>query len=103
MSEIDDRSHRYPTQAHGSIPAFHNTEEEADWWDSHDDVSALWDELEPVEIEHTLEEKIQVRLDTTMSNELELFARKAGMKKATLVRQWLRERLQQERSHRQAS
>jgi flagellar biosynthesis/type III secretory pathway M-ring protein FliF/YscJ len=102
MNEHDDRSHRYPTQASGSIPAFHNTEEEAEWWDTHD-TREIWDELEPVEVQKTLEEKIQIRLDTAMSNELEQYARRAGMKKATLVRQWLRERLQQEQSRRKAS
>lgn len=99
MSTNDDRSNRYPTKAHGSIPAFHSTEEEAAFFDTHD-FNKFWDELEPVEIQHTLEKKMQVRLDETMDRELEQFARKAGMKKATLARQWLRERIQQERQHR---
>lgn len=102
MNEIDDRSHRYPTEPKGSIPAFRTTEEEAEFFDTHD-FNEFWDELEPVELQHTLEDKIQVRLDKTMSNELELFAQKRGMKKATLVRQWLRERLTEEKAHRHAS
>ena len=30
------RALEYPTEAHGSIPAFQNHEEEATWWDIHD-------------------------------------------------------------------
>jgi predicted glycoside hydrolase/deacetylase ChbG (UPF0249 family) len=99
MSDLNERSHRYPTEAHGSIPAFQNIEEEAEFFDTHD-FSEFWDELEPVEIQHPLEKKMQVRLDGTMDYELEQFARKAGMKKATLARQWLKERLQEERQKR---
>ena len=48
MSNTDDQSSKYPTQAHGSIPAFHNVEEEATFFDTHD-FSDFWNELRPAE------------------------------------------------------
>jgi hypothetical protein len=37
MSERTDyKGPEYPTEAHGSIPAFHSYEEEAEFWDTHD-------------------------------------------------------------------
>lgn len=95
MSEVYDRSHRYPTETHGSIPAFKNEEEEAAFFDTHD-FTEFWDELRPAEIRRTYSENMHIRLDNRMNRELDELAQKAGMKKATLARQWLRERLEQE-------
>ncbi len=98
MSNTDDQSNKYPTQAHGSIPAFHNVEEEATFFDTHD-FSDFWNELRPAEIRRTYSENVHIRLDNTMNRELDELAQKAGMKKATLARQWLRERLEEEYKH----
>jgi hypothetical protein len=35
MSECIYKGPKYPTEAHGSIPAFKSYEEEADFWDTH--------------------------------------------------------------------
>ena len=36
MEEINYKGPEYPTEAHGSIPAFNSYEEEATFWDTHD-------------------------------------------------------------------
>ena len=36
MSERNYKGPKYPTEAHGSIPAFNSYEEEAEFWDTHD-------------------------------------------------------------------
>lgn len=36
MSEPIYKGPKFPTEAHGSIPAFNSYEEEADFWDTHD-------------------------------------------------------------------
>ncbi len=35
MSEPNYKGPEYPTEAHGSIPAFNSYEEEAEFWDTH--------------------------------------------------------------------
>lgn len=87
----------YPTQAHGSIPAFHSYEEEAAFWDSHS-VSDFKAETFPVTVRSTggFTENIQIRLDKETRKELEAAAREQGVKQATLIRMvlknWLRDR-----------
>lgn len=100
MSEqYDDHNNHYPTEPHGSIPAFHNEDEEAEFFDTHD-FGDFWAEGRPVAFRHTLEKKVQLRLNDEMDHELSHYAEEAGMKKATLIRQWLKERLRQEREKR---
>jgi hypothetical protein len=93
----------YPTQAHGSIPAFYSYEEEAAFWDTHS-TADFTGETEPVKVRTTrgLSANVQVRFDPDTDHELEAIARERGVKKATLIRMWVIERLRQDR-HRQAS
>lgn len=89
---------KYPTQAHGSIPAFNSYEEEAAFWDTHD-FTDFQDETQPVQVRSTrgLTESMQLRLDVEIDRELERFAREQGIGKSTLARQWLTERVRLER------
>lgn len=90
------------------IPEFKSREEEAEWWDTHD-ITDYLDELEPVKVhfaqdlsEQRLSKKLEVRFDERTDNELERRAREQGVKKSTLVRMWVMERLRQD-TDRQAS
>ena len=89
----------YPTEAHGSIPAFNTYEEEATFWDTHS-ITDLKEETEAVKVSATrgLSANIQVRFDPETDQELEAIARERGMKKATLIRTWVLERLRQDRN-----
>lgn len=89
----------YPTQAHGSIPAFTSYEEEATFWDTHD-FTEFKNETHPVKVRSTrgLSENVQVRFDTETDRELEVLAHQRGLKKATLIRTWVLERLRQDRN-----
>ncbi|HET9920929.1 MAG TPA: CopG family antitoxin [Ktedonobacteraceae bacterium] len=90
---------QYPTQAHGTIPSFKSYEEEAKFWDTHD-ITDFLNETEPVHVRTTrgLTENVQVRFDKETDSELEILARERGMKKATLIRTWVLERLRQDRN-----
>ena len=87
----------YPTEAHGSIPAFNSYEEEANFWDTHS-ISDFTEETEAVQVRATrgLSANAQVRFDTEIDHELEAIAHERGMKKATLIRTWVLERLRQD-------
>jgi CopG antitoxin of type II toxin-antitoxin system len=89
----------YPTEAHGSIPAFNTYEEEATFWDTHS-ITDLKAETETVKVSATrgLSANVQVRFDPETDHELEAIARERGMKKATLIRTWVLERLRQDRN-----
>ena len=89
----------YPTEAHGSIPAFNSYEEEANFWDTHS-ISDFTEETEAVQVRATrgLSANVQVRFDPETDHELEAIARERGMKKATLIRTWVLERLRQDRN-----
>ena len=89
----------YLTEAHGSIPAFSNYEEEANFWDTHS-ISDFTEETEAVQVRatHGLSANVQVRFDPETDHELEAIARERGMKKATLIRTWVLERLRQDRN-----
>ena len=43
---------KYPTQAHGSIPAFNSYEEEANFWDTHD-ITDFIHETQEVKVSET--------------------------------------------------
>ena len=96
MSEESNRSSRYPTEAHGSIPTFHNMEEEAAFFDTQD-FSEFWNEGEPVRIRHSKNKSMQIRWDIEADNELQHLADIRHIPKSTLARVWLLERLEQER------
>jgi hypothetical protein len=89
----------YPTQAHGSIPAFNSYEEEAHFWDTHS-VADLKEEMKAVKGRATrgLSANVQVRFDPETDHQLEAIARERGMKKATLIRTWVLERLHQDQA-----
>ena len=79
-------------------------EEEAKWWETHD-LSAVWDQLEEVEVkfvpgafdvpEHLrqLTSAINVRLDPNDHQKLRAIANKKGVGIATLARMWILEHI----------
>lgn len=89
----------YPTEAHGSIPAFRSYEEEAHFWDTHS-IADFTKETEAVKVRTTsgLSANVQVRFDPETDHELEAIAHERGMKKATLIRIWVLERLHQDQN-----
>jgi CopG antitoxin of type II toxin-antitoxin system len=100
---MSDRSQykgpEYPTQAHGNIPAFNSYEEEANFWDTHG-TTDFAHETKAVKVVATrgFTANVQVRFDPETDHELEAIARERGMKKATLIRTWVLERLRQDRN-----
>lgn len=89
----------YPTPSHGRIPSFENVEEEATFWDTHD-TTDFPDEFEPLDltIGGELAERLTIRLDSADRAELARRARTKGVGPSTLVRMWVKERLDQEAS-----
>jgi len=89
----------YPTEPHGSIPAFNSYEEGANFWDTHS-ITDFKEGIEAVKVHSTrgLSANVQVRFDPETDHELEAIARERGMKKATLIRTWVLERLRQDRN-----
>ena len=87
----------YPTSAHGRIPSFNNIEEEAEFWDTHD-TADFPDEFQQVEVTigGDLAERLTIRLDRDDRDELARRARAIGVGPSTLVRMWVKERLEQE-------
>jgi predicted DNA binding CopG/RHH family protein len=90
----------YPTGLHGRIPSFNNIEEEAEFWDTHD-FTDFWEESRPanVVIDPSLrkQRRLTVRLDEADEQEIERRAKSLGVGSSTLVRMWIKERLNQER------
>lgn len=99
MNEQNYRGPRYPTEAHGAIPAFNSYEEEAEFWDTHD-FTDFKQETEAAKVRATrgLSANVQVRFEPDTDHELEAIARERGIKKATLIRTWVLDRLHQERN-----
>ncbi len=101
MSEPIYKGPKYPTEAQGSIPAFNSYEEEAEFWDTHGftDFKA---ETESAKVVATrgLSANVQVRFEPETDHELEAIARERGMKKSTLIRTWVLDRLRQEQGQR---
>ena len=79
------------------IPAFKNLEEEAEFWDTHD-FTDLLDELKPVKmkVSPNLSHITPVRFDDQTFNDLEGQANRKGLATGTLIRMWIKERLQAE-------
>jgi predicted HicB family RNase H-like nuclease len=77
------------------IPDFRNREEEAEFFDTHD-FTEFWHEGIPVKPHRTYSESMQVRLDPETDHALQSIADRKGLKKSTLARIWLQERLHQE-------
>lgn len=84
-----------------TIPNFSNREEVAEYWDTHD-LTDVIDDLTPAEVHvaDNLREPLsvvtQVRFDKQADRQLEAHARALGVKKSTLVRMWVLERLKQD-------
>ncbi|HEY7350675.1 MAG TPA: CopG family antitoxin [Ktedonobacterales bacterium] len=84
------------------IPTFQSLEEEAEWWDTHDTGATEYEgEFQPVKVRvtHGLSENVQVRFDAKVNRELERYAKERGVKKSTLIRMWVLERLHEEEQH----
>lgn len=77
------------------IPEFANYEEEAKWWETHN-LADYQDEFTTVKAKFAknLSEGIHVRLDPNTLSSLRREAHKKGIGPTTLVRMWIRERLQ---------
>ena len=95
MSEQD----RELTTKKSRIPEFKSYAEEAEFWDTHD-FTEFEDETHPVKVRFArnlsnLSENVQVRFDPDTNQKLETLARETGVKKSTLIRIWVMERLQE--------
>jgi hypothetical protein len=86
----------YPTPAHGRIPSFQNIEEEAEFWDTHS-FTEFDEELVSIGVSEgrKLSDPLSVRLDQDDRVELNRRARDIGVGPSTLVRMWVKERLNQ--------
>ncbi len=86
----------YPTPAHGRIPSFQSIEEEAEFWDTHS-FTDFKDELVParVKVSRNLSGPLSVRLDPQDRAELVRQATARGIGPSTLIRMWVKERLNQ--------
>ena len=87
----------YPAPARGKIPSFRSIEEEAAFWDAHD-LTDYMDDMDRVTVSTggELGERVTVRLDRADRIRLARHARQKGVGPSTLVRMWLKERLNAE-------
>lgn len=88
-----------PEQPESRIPQFKSYAEEAEWWDATDTGEPEYaDEFQPVNARFSqkLSQSMQVRFDPATDQALEQRARELGVKKSTLVRIWVKERLRQD-------
>lgn len=76
------------------IPGFTNSEEEANFWETHN-VSDFLDELKPVKVRFAknLSEGLHIRLDPNTLTKLREQSREKGIGPTTLVRMWILEQL----------
>jgi len=88
------------TQQKSRIPVFKNYQEEAAFWDTHD-TTEFEDEFRPVSVEFSknLSEVVSVRLGSETVTTLERQAQKKGVGLTTLIRMWLLERLDEQKTH----
>ncbi len=82
------------TKKKTKIPEFKNIQEEAEFWDTHDVVDYL-DEMRPVKVKFAkpLEHVFTVRFDGGTLTDLQTEASKKGISAGTLIRMWVKERL----------
>lgn len=83
------------------LPEFKTDEDAADFFDTHSTVD-FWDDLEPVEdvtisIPHLPRSLVTLPLSEKLLEEIKQLAREEGIPYQRLVRQWLAERVRQER------
>ncbi len=76
------------------IPSFTSPEEEAHYWETHD-FSEIWDTARPTTIqrERVFTRSITIRFDETTLARLRQTAKDRGVGPTTLVRMWIKERL----------
>ena len=91
------------------LPVFNSEEEEARFWDTHDSIEYL-DEFKSVEIEvvpeleesilakRELKKPVTLRLDPAQIENVKRIASRKGLPYQTLIRMWITEAIQQERS-----
>ena len=79
--------------------AFRIESEDSSFWDTHS-ITDFTGETEAVKVRTTrgLSANVQVRFDPETDHELEAIARERGVKKATLIRIWVLERLRQDQN-----
>ena len=81
-------------RAPSKIPTFDSTEEEAEFWDTHDSAE-FEDEFEPVEVEFArpLAHGLVVPLNAELIHRIGVAARARGVGLSTLTRTWIEEGL----------
>ncbi len=77
-----------------TIPPFASHEEEAQYWETHD-FSEVWETAHPTTIhrERVFTRSITIRFDETTLTRLRQTAQDRGVGPTTLVRMWIKERL----------
>ncbi len=95
MTQENEQTHARPKSR---IPEFASREEEARWWDTHD-ITDYLDELKPVKVRFAknLSEGITIRFDPETMQELRAQAQEKGIGPTTLIRMWVKERIQGKR------
>jgi hypothetical protein len=83
------------TNTRNKIPAFKSFAEEAEFWDTHD-FTDYKDEFRPVKVQiaKPLEHVFAIRFDGGTLTDLQAEANKKGISAGTLIRMWVKERLQ---------
>jgi predicted DNA binding CopG/RHH family protein len=83
------------TNTKNNIPEFKTIQEEAEFWDTHD-FTDFEDEFRPVKVKFSkpLEHVFAVRFDGGTLTDLQEEASKKGISAGTLIRVWVKERLQ---------
>lgn len=78
------------------IPTFKSIQEEAEFWDTHS-LADYWDDMRPVKVRFAkpLEHVFTVRFDGRTLTEIQTEASKKGVSAGTLIRMWVKERLQE--------
>ena len=81
------------------IPKFKTLEEAADFWDTHD-TTEFEDEFVEVELKfaHPLKHSFEFELKDGMLDELMAMARSTGTSVGDLVRRWINEGIEREKS-----
>jgi hypothetical protein len=74
---------------------FATHEEEAAWWEKHD-LSDYWHQFKPIDVRvaKNLSQGLMVRLDRDTMTQLRQRAQREGVGPTTLIRMWVKERLQ---------
>lgn len=83
------------------IPTFKSLEEEAEFWDTHD-TTEFEDEFEPIKVKvaRNLKHVFSVRFEGETLSDLDVEASKKGLGTGALIRMWVKERLEEEKTKR---